>query len=127
MYGPFQGFSSPFDVVKIENYFFNDYSSIAAFFKIISENLDEDINKIASGFSNNDFIALKNTLHAIKPIFGIIGLPHIQKEVDEFYALCKAGNSMDDLRPPYEKLRPMLQDAKELINAQSHIFQQKTQ
>lgn len=120
-------FLPPFDVVKIENYFFDDYSSIAVFFKIISENLDEDINKIASGFSNNDIIALKDTLHAIKPIFGIIGLPHIQKKVDEFYALCKQCNSMDDVRPLYEKLRPMLQEAKELISAQSQIFQQKIQ
>jgi hypothetical protein len=116
-----------FDVAKIENYFFADYSSIAAFFKIISENLDEDFNKIASGFSNNDITALKNALHTIKPIFGISGLPHIQKEVDDFYALCKRCNSMDEVRGPYEKLRPMLQAAKELISAQSQIFQQKSQ
>lgn len=116
-----------FDVAKIESYFFADYSSIAAFFKIITENLDEDFNKIASGFSNNDITALQNAIHTIKPFFGIIGLPHVQKEVDNFYALCKQCNSMDGLRGPYEKLKPLLQKAKELISAQSQIFQEKTQ
>lgn len=118
-------FLALFDVAKIENYFFADYGSIVSFFKIISENIDEDITKIASGFSNNDIPALRNALHTIKPVFGISGLPHIQKAVDDFHALCYQSNSMDDIRGAYEKLRPMLQEAKELISIQSQIFQEK--
>jgi hypothetical protein len=116
-----------FDVAKIEKYFFSDYGSIMAFFKITSENLGDDLDKIANAFSNNDALALKNSIHTIKPIFGITGLPSIEQEVDYFYTLCKQGLSIEELQGSYRKLWPLLQEAKEMITLQYHIFQQNTQ
>jgi Hpt domain len=115
-----------FDIAKIESYFFFDYSSITAFFKITSENLGDDLDKIANAFSNNDMMALKHSVHTIKPIFGITGLPAIQQEVDNFYTLCKQGLPIEGLLNPYRKLWPLLQEAKEMITLQYHIFQQNT-
>lgn len=118
-------FLPAFDVAKVENYFFADYSAIAAFFKITCENIGDDLCKIASAVNNKDMVALTNAIHTIKPIFGISGLPHTQKEVDQFYVHCKQCNSVDELADSYNKLWSLLQESKELITAQSLIFQQK--
>jgi hypothetical protein len=122
-----KNFLPAFDEAKIENYFYLDYSSITAFFKITSENLGYDLDKVANAFSNNDLTALKNSVHTIKPIFGITGLPAIQQAVDNFYTLCKQGLSIEALQNPYQALWPLLQEAKEMITLQYHIFQQAPQ
>jgi hypothetical protein len=122
-----KNFLPAFDEAKIENYFYLDYSSITAFFKITSENLGYYLDNIAHSFNNNDLTALKNPVHTIKPIFAIIGLPAIQQAVDIFYPLCKQGLFIEALQNPYRALWPLLQEAKEMITLQYHIFQQTPQ
>jgi HPt (histidine-containing phosphotransfer) domain-containing protein len=113
-----------FDVAKIEQYFSNDYGAIREVFGLVHEDLPNDLAALHSAFAAKDIVAMRRTLHTIKPIFNFIGLPAVETALNDFHILCKECASAAELEQPFSHLWPQLLAAMEMIAAQHRLFGQ---
>jgi hypothetical protein len=116
-------FLPAFDAHRIESYFFDDFDAIKEIFKVTHENIGYDLKKIAEAFTENDVEQLEHTLHDIKPLFNFIGLPEVERLINELYSLSLKAASTESLKDAHAIIWPALLDAQKLIEAQHHLFE----
>ncbi len=119
-------FLPAFDARRIEAYFFNDFDAIRQIFKITNDYLSDDLEKIPKAFEDNDIAQLQHVLHSIKPMFNFMGLPVIEKEINEFYNRSMKATSVENLKPDFALVWPKLMNAQKLIEEQHYLFELHT-
>jgi hypothetical protein len=116
-------FLPAFNAPRVERYFCNDADSIKEMFKVTSDNLCHDLNKLNRAFQDNDITGIQAVIHTIMPIFNIIGLPAVEKEINSFHNLCIQTDSAESLTPAFSALWPKLESARVLIDKQCSLFE----
>jgi hypothetical protein len=116
-------FLPAFNAPRVERYFCNDAEAIKEMFKVTSDNLCHDLNRLNSAFQENDITGIQTVIHTIMPIFNIIGLPAVEKEINNFHHLCMQADSAKGLTIAFCVLWPKLEGARVLIDKQCSLFE----
>ncbi len=111
-----------FDASHLENYFSNDAEAIKGMFLLVNEGLESDLHKVSNAYKEEKIAELQESVHTIRPLFFMLGLPEIQKVLNEFFDLCMSASSVKEVSGAYTELWPKLEDAKSLINEQCKFF-----
>jgi hypothetical protein len=112
-----------FDAARIERYFQSDFDIIKEIFKVTSENLGSDLEKLENGYNTKNFDDVKEAIHTVMPIFNILGLPEVEKTINHFNELCCKSSSVDELDNDFENLWHQLTNAFNLIIEQNNLFE----
>jgi hypothetical protein len=112
-----------FDAARIERYFQSDLDIIKEIFKVTSDNLGSDLEKLENGYKTKNFNDVKEAIHTVMPIFNILGLPDVEKTINNFNELCGKSTTVDELENDFENLWHQLTNAFNLINKQSSLFE----
>jgi hypothetical protein len=116
-------FLPAFNAPRVQRYFCNDFEAIKEMFKVTSDNLGYDLDRLAAAIHDNDIAGVQNAAHTILPIFNIIGLPAVEREVTGFHNLCIKAASTENLKEAFARLWPQLENARKLINEQCLLFE----
>jgi hypothetical protein len=116
-------FLPSFNAQRVERYFCNDPEAIREMFKVTAAHLGHDLDKLFTAMQQNDITGIQTATHTILPIFNIIGLPSIEKEVISFHAMCIKADSAETLKIAFTALWPQLENAKKMIVEQSLLFE----
>jgi hypothetical protein len=116
-------FLPAFNAHRVERYFCNDAEAIKEMFKVTSDNLCHDLDRLNKAFQDNDITGIQTIIHTIMPIFNIIGLPAVEKEINNFHCLCIQADSAESLTIAFCVLWPKLESARDLINNQCLLFE----
>ena len=82
------GFSSPIDGAYLIELYAGDYVMIEETFTDVLQEYDEFAGKIRDAYESGDSNALQRAVHKLKPLFGFVGLTHIQAQFLQFENAC---------------------------------------
>lgn len=81
-------FNKSIDEESLRSLYEYDYLYIEEIFRLTLQDLEPEIGNALTHYLSKDFIALRRTIHKIKPSFGFVGMPLLQEMCQEFENLC---------------------------------------
>ena len=113
---PFQ-FDRRIDTGILYSLYENDYLFIEEIFKTILKHYDEDVQAFKGQYLAGNLEELKKAAHKIKPVFGYIGLPDVQRYCGDFEEECAKAEAIEEIRPDCEQLLQQFAECKQLIES----------
>lgn len=81
-------FNKSIDEESLRSLYEDDYPYIEEIFRLTLQDLEPEIGNALTHYLSKDFIALRRTIHKIKPSFGFVGMPGLQEKCQQFEKQC---------------------------------------
>lgn len=112
-----------FDKEHLLTYYSNDMEAIKEMFMITNLTLEDDLHKVLNAVNDKDIEALRRAVHAIRPLFYVLGLPELEAEIKSFYALALGSDSVDALMKEFMHVWQKLLKGQDMINEQYKLLE----
>jgi len=116
-------FLPSFDKEHLLTYYSNDIEAIKEMFMITNLTLEDDLHKVLNAVNDKDIEALRRAIHAIRPLFYVLGLPELEAEIKNFYSLTLESDNVDELTKEFMLVWQKLLRGQELINEQYKLLE----
>lgn len=115
-------FLPSFDKEHLLTYYSNDIEAIKEMFMITNLTLEDDLHKVLNAVNDKDIEALRKAIHAIRPLFYVLGLPELETEIKNFYSLALGSETVDELTREFMLVWQKLLKGQELITEQYKLL-----
>lgn len=112
-----------FDKEHLLAYYSNDLEAIKEMFMITNLTLEDDLHKVINAVNDKDIEALRRAVHAIRPLFYVLGLPELETEIKNFYALTLDSETVDALTKEFMHAWQKLLKGQNMINEQYKLLE----
>lgn len=108
-------FNKNFDSDYLFSLYAGEYTYVEEIFATTLTHFDEDVEKAAIAYQNDNLNDLKSAFHKLKPTFGFVGLLGIQDLCRDFEIKCQQALHTPELKQDYKQIVITLAEGKDLI------------
>ena len=113
-------FSTHFDRQFLDALYEGDLQSAEEVFHSAVVQIAQELDDAEVLFSNNDITGVRKIFHRIKPLFGYVGLLHIQEQVNAFEEQCIQAPDAELLLDAFKNIKTVVRDASSKIAAEKN-------
>jgi hypothetical protein len=108
-------FNKLIDTAVLFDLYENDYTYIEKIFQTALVNIESDLERVRLSHRFEDGEGLRKAIHKLKPTFGFLGMPFLERECSSFEKKCTIAQSTGELSVELDLLLAQIDEGKRAV------------
>ena len=108
-------FNAEIDANYLNSLYGDDFVYLQEIFETVLNDYQSLTDNIEYSYTSGNLVALRSSVHKIKPVFGFVGLTTVQQLCQQFEQICSTVQSPDQLAGDFETLKNKISQGKQII------------